>query len=99
MLPVQVAVQASHATLQMAMNVKKFEEHPHLIIIGVPNEDHLVRAENIFIKGNIKSYMFVEPDMNCTITGFATEPISEDHEIRKKLRNYKLLPPFIHNNR
>lgn len=96
MLPVQVAVQACHATLQMSMN-NTIEEHPHLILIGVDDERELSKAENIFIKSKVNSYAFIENDMNYSLTGFATEPIAEDHPIRKKLAKYKLLPAFIHN--
>ncbi len=95
MLPVQVAVQACHAAIQMAMNIE-LNEHPHLILIGVDDERELAKAESIFMKENVKTFVFIENDMNYSLTGFATEPVQEDHKVRTKISKYSLLPPFIH---
>lgn len=99
MLPVQIAVQACHAVLEMAKGIKWDDvgEHPHLLLLGVDNEHELEKVWNIFCKNRRSAYRFQEPDMNNSWTAIASEPIEEKDEFRNKLKKYKLLPLFIHN--
>lgn len=98
MLPVQIAVQACHAVLEMGKEHNdRIMEHPHLLLFGVPDEAELRKVSKLLTKNKITHYHFVEPDMNNSLTAFATYPINYNAEVRKKLRKYKLLPPMIHN--
>lgn len=110
MLPVQIAVQACHAILEMSVwhdwtigiskkNVKNGfrQDHPHLLLLGVKNETELNKVLSLLEKEDVNHSIFKEPDMNNSLTAIATEPINENSIVRKKLRKYKLLPPMIHN--
>lgn len=95
MLPVQVAVQACHASLELGLLTER-SDHPHLLLIGVKDEHELNTVALLLDKEAIEYYQFFEPDMNNSLTALSTSFISADNPVREKLKKYKLLPPFIH---
>lgn len=99
MLPVQVAVQACHASLEMAKQIhwSSEKQHPHLLLVGVKDEQELLEVVKILNRNDIEYYKFYEPDMNNSLTALATVPIEADSPKREKLKKFRLLPPFIHN--
>lgn len=85
----QIVVQSSHAVIELFRNFNiNTEEHPHLVICSVKNEEKLWKAYNE-IRKNIVTIQWIEPDMDYSLTAIATVPVSG--EKRKELRKYQLL--------
>ena len=83
----QKAVQSCHAAIEASRSfLSSNDEHPHLVILVVKNENKLKKiAEGL----TIKYKPFVEPDMDNQWTAIATEPIS-GHD-REQFKRFQLL--------
>lgn len=91
--PSQMAVQSCHAAIEAtrAFAPGQDQEHPHLVLLSVKNEDELLKAYERLQHYGIQVAKFQEPDRNNETTAIATAPIPGDSEQRRLFRNYKLL--------
>jgi hypothetical protein len=86
----QQVVQASHACIEASRFFLKPDiEHPHLVVIGVKNQNKLKKCIEHLQQLNIYYKEFIEPDIGNEVTAVATIPISG--EIRTHLAKYCLL--------
>lgn len=86
----QQVVQASHACIEASrVFLEPDTEHPHLVVIGVKNQNKLKKCIEHLKQLNICHEEFIEPDIGNEITAVATVPISGD--IRTHLAKYCLL--------
>ena len=65
------------------------QEHPHLVILGVPDEGDLWLAWGKLQHTDIQHVRFHEADLNNSLTAIATSAIAG--ESRKFFRKFKLL--------
>jgi hypothetical protein len=63
------------------------------VLCSTPNEETLRRAAAGCNLQGIRGYLFIEPDMDCQATAFATEPISG--EARKAFKKFPLWNPKL----
>lgn len=89
--PSQQAVQAIHAGIEAARFslITADETHPHVVLCGVNNQDHLDRVSVKLSQAGIRFKNFIEPDIGNEITALATEPLNGEQ--RSLLRNYQCL--------
>jgi di/tripeptidase len=86
----QRTVQAVHAGIAAARELIPTEEpHPNLVILTVPDEEHLVRAAHCLDLAGIRYRRFVEEDLGRQFTSLATAPV--DAESRRHFRRFPLL--------
>lgn len=86
----QKCVQSCHASIESAKKfLDKNEEHPHLVILEVPNKEEIIKLAEILDANKICFTFFRESDRNNEITALATEPIFGKK--RKLFKKYKLL--------
>lgn len=86
----QRVVQTSHAFWE----AKKFHDesildHPHLVVLGVENEQELISVTHYLDNLNISYAGFRESYFNDELTAVATQPIFQDQ--RQLFSNYSLL--------
>lgn len=86
----QIVVQACHAVIEASSLISDDLDHPHLVCLGIRNEEHLQKALNRLQKEGVTCRPFIEPDRGNELTAFATEPIFEDR--RPLFRRYNCLP-------
>lgn len=84
----QQAVQASHAAIESTHRWPYIGDHPHMVLIGVKNEEKLRNALDKAKSNGILVAEFKEDDVG--LTAFATRPIVEDEE-RQLFKKYQLL--------
>ena len=85
-----MAVQSCHACIEVARrSISPSEEHPHLVLIGVPDERRLDALRQTLEDHQVKHSCFYEPDQNNELTALATAPVASD--IRHLFRKYQLL--------
>ena len=88
--PAQQAVQAAHACIEASRHYLTLEdEHPHLVMLTVANEERLHRAVARLQANSIKFQTFIEPDIGHQLTALATAPIRG--EARKIFKKFALL--------
>ena len=85
----QKAVQAIHAAIEATKYIDTSKEHPHLVLIGVNDENSLKDISKYISINDIEFSEWREPDRNNELTSIATEPISGDR--RKIFKKFKLL--------
>lgn len=77
-------VQASHATLEAGRRFD-WEDHTHMVILGINNEEELLQALERTREHGIEYELFFEPDDNMGYTAACTEPISgKDRNVFRK---------------
>lgn len=84
----QQVVQTSHACIEMARRIPDVIPHPHLVVIGIKNQQKLEKISKE-IEEHVLVHRFYEPDGNEGLTAFATQPVVEEQ--RKIFRKYMLL--------
>ena len=83
--PQQIAVQACHASIEIARNyITPQEEHPSVIICEIKNEEKLFSLINYLKSHNIKFKEFREPDRGNELTAIATELLFGEERIPMK---------------
>lgn len=89
----QQAVQSCHAAIEATRRFTpgQDQEHPHLVLLSVKNEDELLKAYERLQHYGIRVAKFEEPDRNNETTAIATEPLPADSKLRRKFSCYKLL--------
>lgn len=89
LIPVQVVVQAAHATIEVARSglIPENSDHPSLIICSVKDEEELISFSKILSDKNIIFKPFYEADLNDSLTAIATEPVPQ-----AKRKHFKDLP-------
>ena len=89
----QVAVQSAHAVIEAirAFAPGQNQEHPHLVLLSVKNEEELLKAHDRLQYFGIQVAKFQEPDRNNEITAIASEPLPADSKLRRKFSCYQLL--------
>lgn len=87
----QQAVQACHAALESGRQFPWVGDHPHLVLLNVPDEPSLNRwLEEVLSQPQFKVTPFREPDLNNSLTAIAVAGVSS-----KSLRHYfRSLPLF-----
>ena len=85
----QIVVQACHAAIEAAPLISSDLDHPHLVVFGIKNEQHLQKALNRLRVEGVECRPFVEPDRGNELTAFATEPIFSER--RHLFRRYNCL--------
>lgn len=87
----QQSVQSTHAAIELYRQQGHVisEQHPHLVLCGVPNEGVLLNLFRKIRSLHIPVVMFREPDLDDSVTAIATGLI--DQEDRKHFRSLKLL--------
>ena len=86
--PSQIAVQASHAAIESTKKWPYMMDHPHLVVIGVKNENKLKKVLDSAKSNGILTAEFHEEDIG--MTAFATRPIIQDRD-REIFKKYQLL--------
>lgn len=89
MPPITRHVQSSHAAIEAARFIPPFSEHPHLVVIGLPDERSLRAAVDRIRTLGVLVAVWCEPDLGGALTAFATEPVVADQRIHFK--RYRLL--------
>lgn len=71
--PSQQAVQACHACLEVSKTFPWSGEHPHLVLVGVPNETVLTEWLNRVVQQLPQAQLaiFKEPDLDNSLTALA----------------------------
>ena len=89
----QIAVQSAHAVIEAvrAFSPGQDQEHPHLVLLSVDNQEEIIKAYHRLLNYGIKTVKFHEPDQNNEVTAIATEPLSINSNLRRKFSCYKLL--------
>lgn len=83
-------VQASHACIEATKAFLNPDlEHPHLIVFGIKDENHLHKAALYLDSHNIRYKIFNEPDRQDEATALTTEPIFGDQ--RALFRRFQCL--------
>jgi len=82
-------VQSCHACIESTKSFPNPEEHPHLVVIGIPNEAKLYKAAQRLDQSGIRYKIFFESDRNDEATAMATEVVHG--EARRLFKNYQLL--------
>ena len=93
----QRVVQTAHALWE----AKQFHdqahlEHPHLVVLGVENEQELISVTHYLDSLNISYAGFRESYFDNELTAVATQPIFQDQ--RQLFSNYSLLQEIIKND-
>jgi hypothetical protein len=87
----QQVVQASHACIEATKAFLNDNlEHPHLVVLGVKDENQLKKSAHKLDLAGIQYRLFIEPDRNGEATALTTEVITSDEQ-RHLFRNYQLL--------
>ncbi len=74
--PIQQLVQASHAIAESARRWPGGLEHPHFVLLAVPDEPSLKNLlENLLSKG-VEVHPWTEEDLCGSLTAIATAPVS-----------------------
>jgi hypothetical protein len=86
----QQAVQCFHVAILAAHSlISSEEEHPHIALCGVKDEQRLYRVTQHLDSIGVRYKTFQEADLNDQLTSIATEPITG--EVRRHFRKYQLL--------
>lgn len=85
----QITVQTAHACIEMARRIPDIIPHPHLVVLGIKNQEKLAKISREIEEQGIVVNRFYEPDNNEGLTAFATQPIIEEQ--RHLFRKYMLL--------
>jgi hypothetical protein len=85
----QQVVQACHAAIEAARLLPQQLAHPHLVVIGIPDERQLCRCLEHLRRVGIAHRPFHEPDRGNELTALATEPVFGQR--RRLLRRYRCL--------
>jgi hypothetical protein len=89
--PSQIAVQACHASIEVARDslIPSGIDHPSVIVCGVDNEAKLRSSLAYVQEKGIPCRLFHEPDRNNEATAFATAPVYGDD--RKLFKKFQLI--------
>lgn len=87
--PAAQVAQVVHAALQCGRVFKTKAAESHVVVLGVPDIAALAAAMAHVTKFGVRVTPFVEPDLDYSLTSFATEPISGS--VRDIFSQYKLL--------
>lgn len=88
--PIIQLVQACHAVGESSRSYPAPKGIiPNLVVLGVDNEQKLIKTKNKLDQLGIKTEIFLEPDIDKQYTALCTEPVSG--LTRRVFRNYKLL--------
>jgi hypothetical protein len=68
-------VQASHAAMETGFAVKKPDSPVHFAVLGVDNQEKLLKYAAMLDKRGYKLELFYEPDYNTGYTALCTHPI------------------------
>lgn len=82
----QRIVQTAHAAHEAG---EHFGRHSHMTLLGINDEQDLLKAAAHLDRNGIKYRMFFEPDYDTGYTAIATEPLRGEQ--RQPLRRYSLL--------
>ncbi len=84
-------MQSCHAAIEAANDFQfsQLPEHPHLVLIGVQDEDSLRAVQSHLSRLGIRYSSFHESDRDDELTAIATEAL--DRNQKKPLSNYRLL--------
>lgn len=74
----QQAVQACHATLEAGFLFQRPNEHPHLVLLQVADEETLLAERARLEAEGIQHAVFFEPDNETGYSALATAPISRE---------------------
>jgi hypothetical protein len=85
-----VSVQAAHAAIEAARHIPAEDEHPHLVICGVPDEATLVREQARLESFDLRCFPFYEADRGDELTALSIGPLREP-SARRRLSRYQLL--------
>lgn len=89
-LPVeQQIVQAAHSALEAGRDLGKPDSESNLILLGIKNQEALVRVAERLKHHEINYSLFFEPDNGRGYTSLTTEPLM-DMEKRRVLSKYSL---------
>ena len=86
-LPQQI-VQSCHAVLEAGKSLLPSNYlHPHLVVIGIPDERQLFQCLDRMRRLNVPFRAFHEPDRQNELTAIATGPIvGEQRQIFRRFR-------------
>jgi hypothetical protein len=85
----QRIVQAAHAAHEAGQEFGKEPGSTHIVLIGMPSQDKLLKTAEHLELHDIEYRMFHEPDYDTGYTAIATRPLRGDQ--RKPLKRYSLL--------
>lgn len=85
----QTAVQAIHAAIEAARCFSPDQEHPHLVLCGVPDEATLIREYNQLDEAGLPCFPFFEADRGDELTAVSIGPLREP-SARRRLSHYTL---------
>jgi len=85
----QRIVQAAHAAHEAGQEFGKHDGSTHIVLIGMPTQDKLLKTAEHLEMHEIDFKMFYEPDYDTGYTAIATQPLFGDQ--RKPLKRFSLL--------
>ena len=86
----QIAVQACHAAIESSrQHLTPDLEHPHIVLCGIESESKLFEAHNRIQSFGFECCVFYEPDLNNSLTAFATELV--DESCKRYFKKFQLL--------
>lgn len=83
-------VQVGHVCID-AGKMFKHPENTHMVLIGVPNENKLLRAQRYLESESIIHTVFFEPDDDMGFTAIATRAVNSEE--RKLFSKYQIWRP------
>jgi hypothetical protein len=90
--PPQQAIQAAHACIEVARYLlAPSDEHPHLVLFGIPSEKRLLHILRRLQSLGIECKPFRDSDFGDELTALATEPVRCAR--RRFFRKYQCLQP------
>jgi hypothetical protein len=87
--PAQKAVQSSHCAFEAAKQLETVPEHPNFVLLSIKNETKLKKVKEEFDSDGFKTFPFIEPDLNDSMTAFAVGYVSGQD--REKFKKYQLV--------
>lgn len=79
-----------HAAIEAARLFNPTEEHPNLVLCGIPDEMRLVVEKRRVEQASLPCFPFYESDMDGELTAIAVGPLREEAD-RRLLRKHNLL--------
>lgn len=85
----QQIVQAAHATHQAGIRFGDTELPTHFVLIGVKDQNELLKTSQYLLQNGIEYEMFHEPDFDTGYTAIATIPLIGEQ--RKPMRKFQIM--------
>jgi hypothetical protein len=73
--PSYQAVQSSHAAMEMGFRTTCPDSPVHIVLLGISNQEDLLKIAEKLQKNDVKFQLFYEPDYDTGYTALCTYPV------------------------